>query len=134
MVLVAPMEVAESPAARAAAERLVAETPEVGAVEYVDVRESMRNGGGPACLRLRVVLTDDERAALGASTRLDDDLYRSLTAWVERHYRDELAPADLADPCLLEESRAALDELSDVLGLGSVYAFQRGGLAPLTVK
>jgi len=125
MVLIAPAEVSETPAARAAAERLVAETPEVDAVEYVDVRESMRNGGGPACLRLRVVMTDEERASLGGRTRLDDVLYRELNGWVERHYRDQLAPADLADPCLLTESRDALDELSDLLELGAVYAFQR---------
>ena len=47
-------------------------------------------------------------------------------AWVERHYRDELRPADLADPTLLEEGRTALDALTGILGIGSVYPFQRG--------
>jgi succinylarginine dihydrolase len=50
-----------------------------------------------------------------------------LEAWVARHYRDRLAPRDLADPSLLDESRAALDELTVLLGLGSVYGFQRDG-------
>ncbi|MEO0484161.1 MAG: N-succinylarginine dihydrolase [Planctomycetota bacterium] len=125
MVLVAPMETRDTPAAKAAIDRLLAEAPEVGGVAFVDVRESMRNGGGPACLRLRVTLTADERAALAGRTRLDDTLYRELTKWVNRHYRDELRPADLADPALLEESREALDALSALLGLGSLYAFQR---------
>lgn len=125
MVLIAPREVAENASARSCVDRLLAEAPEVGGVEFVDVRESMRNGGGPACLRLRVVLTDEERAALGGRTRLDDDLYGELTRWAERHYREELRPADLADPRLLEECRAALDDLSGILRLGSVYAFQR---------
>jgi succinylarginine dihydrolase len=44
---------------------------------------------------------------------------------VRRHYREELAPEDLGDPLLLRESRAALDELTRILGIGSVYEFQR---------
>jgi len=85
----------------------------------------MRNGGGPACLRLRVPLTDDERAAVGANVFLSDALADALEAWIRRHYRDRLAPADLADPLLVEESRRALDELSQLLRLGAVYPFQR---------
>ena len=50
---------------------------------------------------------------------------RHWTQWIRRHYRDRLAPADLADPALLDESRRALDELSQLLEIGSVYAFQR---------
>jgi succinylarginine dihydrolase len=44
---------------------------------------------------------------------------------VRRHYREELSPSDLADPQLLRESRAALDELTGLLGIGSIYDFQR---------
>jgi succinylarginine dihydrolase len=85
----------------------------------------MRNGGGPACLRLRVALTAVERAAIGANVWLDDALHAALVGWVEKNYRDRLAPADLADPALLVEGRRALDELSALLGLGNVYPFQR---------
>jgi succinylarginine dihydrolase len=91
----------------------------------VDVRQSMANGGGPACLRLRVALTTAERNAVPARIWLDQTLHAELVAWVERHYRDRLAPADLADPALLDESRRALDELSRLLRLGSVYPFQQ---------
>jgi len=55
---------------------------------------------------------------------LTDALYESLKRWIERHYRDRLTPADLADPQLLDESRRALDELTRVLELGSIYPFQ----------
>jgi succinylarginine dihydrolase len=44
---------------------------------------------------------------------------------VRAHYRDALAPEDLADPKLLDESRTALDALTQLLGLGSIYPFQR---------
>ena len=60
----------------------------VRAVHYLDVRQSMHNGGGPACLRLRVPLTGDEAGALGANVVATDALLDALGAWVDRHYRD----------------------------------------------
>ena len=88
----------------------------IGRVDYVDVRESMRNGGGPACLRLRVVMTPDELASTHPGHRLDDSLHARLGDWIARRYRDRLTPADLADPAMIAESRAALDELDLILG------------------
>ncbi len=126
LVLIAPLESRETPGVARYLERLTGGNGPIGRVEFVDVRQSMRNGGGPACLRLRVVLSDAEQAAANAHMLLDDALYDQLTGWVQRHYRDELAPADLADPALLEEGRAALDELTGILRLGSgFYPFQR---------
>ncbi|MBV8062516.1 MAG: N-succinylarginine dihydrolase, partial [Nevskia sp.] len=86
---------------------------------------SMRNGGGPACLRLRVVLDPVQRQAVHPQVWMSDALYPRLVAWAGRHYRDRLMLADLADPALLQESRTALDELTGMLGLGSLYDFQR---------
>lgn len=91
---------------------------------YQDVRESMQNGGGPACLRLRVVLTQEEWDHLHPDVILTDQLYESLSQWVKKHYRDQLVPSDLADPQLLRESRQALDELTQILQLGPIYSFQ----------
>ena len=62
-----------------------------------------------------------------SATLMNDALYLRLAAWVEKHYRDQLGEADLGDPVLLDESRAALDELTQILALGSVYPFQLGG-------
>ncbi|MGC1304080.1 MAG: N-succinylarginine dihydrolase [Caulobacteraceae bacterium] len=115
LVLVAPVDVAENPRARAVAERIAASNGPIGRVMYVDVRESMRNGGGPACLRLRVVMTPEELAAANPAHRLTDDLYGRLTTWVERHYRDRLMLADLADPIMIRETSAALSALGDLL-------------------
>jgi succinylarginine dihydrolase len=123
-VLLAPRESEASPPSRAFLTRLL----EDGAIEellYVDVNGSMKNGGGPACLRLRVALTEAERAAIGARVFYDAELDRTLTAWVERHYRDRLVLDDLRDPQFLLETRSALDELSSLLDLGSVYEFQQ---------
>jgi len=74
---------------------------------------------------LRVPLTRIERAALGARVLLDDALAGELDAWIRRHYRDRLERADLADPSLLDDTRRALDELTRILALPPVYAFQR---------
>jgi succinylarginine dihydrolase len=84
----------------------------------------MQNGGGPACLRLRVVLTEDEIRAVNPKVLMTDELYTQLVGWVVKYYRDQIHPNDLADPSLLKESRDALNELTGILGLGSVYTFQ----------
>jgi len=126
LVLLAPGETRDNPRAHAAAQALASSNGPIGRVEYVDVRQSMRNGGGPACLRLRVVLTDAELAATNPRQRVDAALHQRLNAWAERRYRDRLAPADLADPSLITEGREALDELAMILDLGGdFYPFQR---------
>ena len=125
LLLVGPSECAEDASVAALLERLVSSASPIREVLTFDLKQSMQNGGGPACLRLRVTLTDAERGAIRARVWLDDALHSALVAWVERHYRDRLVPADLADPALLDEGRRALDELSRLLALGNVYPFQR---------
>ncbi len=93
-------------------------------VKVFDLKQSMQNGGGPACLRLRVALKESELAAVNPGVILTPALYETLIAWVDKHYRDELREADLADPQLLVECRTALDELTQILKLGAVYPFQ----------
>lgn len=85
----------------------------------------MRNGGGPACLRLRVALNEQELRAVNPRVMMNDRLFTTLNEWVDRHYRDRLTQDDLADPALLREGREALDSLTSILGLGSIYPFQR---------
>lgn len=125
MTLVAPAECEESPRARAVIDRVLAASNPIRAVQFTDMRQSMKNGGGPACVRLRVALTPEERAAVHPECFFDDALDQKLTSWIERRYRDRLAPEDLADPKLLEECRTALDELTRILGLGALYEFQQ---------
>lgn len=126
LVLLAPIECDETPSVARYCEHLAAGNGPIGRVNFVDVRQSMRNGGGPACLRLRVVLTEAEIAATNPKMLINDQSYQSLKQWVETHYREELAPSDLTDPMLWHESRTALEELTGILGLGSdFYPFQR---------
>ena len=125
MLILAALECRENRAVSRYLEKLVARDPHLRAVEYADLRQSMRNGGGPACLRLRVPMTALEWSKVPRGVKFDADLHARLSAWVEKHYRDRLLPGDLADPSLLRESRAALDELTGILGLAALYPFQR---------
>jgi succinylarginine dihydrolase len=125
LALVAPVEAREEPRARAFLEGVAAGDGPVEKILWLDVRQSMKNGGGPACLRLRVPLPEGDLPALSARVMLDDDLEGALEEWIRRHYRDRLAPADLADPLLVTESMAALDELTTLLATGPLYDFQR---------
>jgi len=125
LALIAPQESAENPATAAFIAQTVAslENP-IASVHFFNLRQSMRNGGGPACLRQRVVLNEAERAALNGRVLWDEQLHAELETWVRRHYRESLGFADLADPQLLSEVRTALDELTQILQLGSLYPFQ----------
>jgi len=125
MLLVAPAECSEDPAVGAYLAGLTESGGPIAEVIAFDLRESMQNGGGPACLRLRVVLGAGARAAVLPSIWMTGRLHTQLAEWVTTHYRDRLLPADLGDPGLLVESRTALDELTQILGLGSLYPFQR---------
>jgi succinylarginine dihydrolase len=72
-----------------------------------------------------VVLTEEEKALAHQGTYLTDTLYSNLRTWADRFYRDRIEPLDLADPALAEESKTALDELTQLLDLGSLYSFQK---------
>ncbi|MCS0660943.1 N-succinylarginine dihydrolase [Massilia terrae] len=122
MALVVPHECRENAAVSAYLGQLVASGGPVDELVEFDLRQSMRNGGGPACLRLRVALTDEEAAAMHQGVVMTETLYASLVAWVEKHYRDRIEPKDLADPQLALECAAALEELEALLGLPGLYA------------
>jgi succinylarginine dihydrolase len=121
MALVVPHECRENAAVARYLEALVASGGPIDELVEFDLRQSMRNGGGPACLRLRVTLTDEEAAAMHQGVIMTEALYAKLVPWVERHYRDQLAPRDLADPLLAIECAAALEELERILGLPGLY-------------
>ncbi|MEM6625088.1 MAG: N-succinylarginine dihydrolase [Pseudomonadota bacterium] len=124
MALILPTEAEETASTKAWVDAQIAANGPINEAHYLDLKQSMSNGGGPACLRLRVALSDEELDALGAAVILDDAKISVLEDWVERHYRDRLEPADISDPDLLDECRASLDELTQILDLGSVYDFQ----------
>lgn len=131
--IIAPAESRDHPAVATAIQNVIADRSNpITAVHYFDLRESMRNGGGPACLRLRVPMTVAEQknvapgCILSRDGKADAAQFARLESWVRKHYRETLIPREIADPKLMHESRSALDELTQILGLGSIYEFQRG--------
>lgn len=124
MCLVAEVESKENKNASKIIKKILAGNNPIVETKFVSLRESMKNGGGPACLRLRMVLNDRELETIHRGILFNQKLYEKLKIWIKRHYRDRLSFKDLRDPNLIIEAQEALDELSKVLKLGSIYDFQ----------
>jgi len=125
MMLVVPQECRQIESISRYLDTLLASGGPVSEVEAFDLRQSMKNGGGPACLRLRVVLNEAELRSVKANVMMNDALFETLDAWVDKHYRDQLSQSDMADTRLVQESLTALDELTQILKVGCIYPFQR---------
>lgn len=126
MAIIAPAECEQHPAIKTFIDSLLEDDSNpLGEAHYLDLKQSMRNGGGPACLRLRVPLNKQELSAMHQGVLVNDALLNTLDNWVDKHYRSQLHADDLADPELLDECFSALDELTSLLRLGSIYPFQR---------
>ena len=126
MLLIAPTECQSTPSVKKWLDALIA-TPSnpINQVYYVDLKQSMRNGGGPACLRLRIPLSEKELAASHAGIMITNKLLDQLTRCIKQHYRTSLSIEDLRDPQLVNESLTVLDEFTQILQLGSIYPFQK---------
>jgi succinylarginine dihydrolase len=110
MALILPEEAREIPAVWAWLQDLVAGNGPIRALFVVDVRQSMANGGGPACLRLRVVANP---ATVDARFLVDEAKLDRIAQVVETQWPEAIAPADLLEPALwerMEEARGALFE------------------------
>lgn len=126
MVLICPIECQEMDATRAIVDHIVQDRSNpIDQVIYVNLKQSMNNGGGPACLRLRIVMTEEEIKEAHQGIFLNEELYKKLKLWIEKYYRDRLKPSDLIDPLLLKETTQALDELTKILKLDNLYPFQK---------
>jgi succinylarginine dihydrolase len=126
MTLIAPIECQQSIRIKCCIDELISDTGNpIHSVHYLDLRQSMRNGGGPACLRLRVPVNKHELAAMHQPVLMNHALIETLERWVLKHYRSELKNEELIDPQLINECFSALDELTQILKLGSLYPFQR---------
>jgi succinylarginine dihydrolase len=117
MALVLPKEVEEIPSTAAYVRALPSRNTAIREVRIIDVRESMKNGGGPACLRLRVAVTPQEQAALDPRFLLDDSKITRLEELVSRHWPEEIHPDQLGDPALHTQTLTAWTALIDLLGL-----------------
>lgn len=123
MSLIVPSECMQIDSTRVYLDHLVKAGTPIDEVKSYDLRQSMQNGGGPACLRFRAQV--DTLEGINPKVLFNDALFDTLNRWVDTYYPDEILAKDLADVALLNQNRTALDELTQILGLGSVYDFQR---------
>lgn len=127
MALILPTQVEETPTTKAFVDDVLAADNPIDQAYYLDLRQSMANGGGPACLRLRVALTPEQQNAVHRGVVMDHGKIDALEGWVKAHYRDRLSIKDLGDTKFLQETRVALDTLTQLLDLPNLYDFQRSG-------
>ncbi|HEV3117360.1 MAG TPA: N-succinylarginine dihydrolase, partial [Gemmataceae bacterium] len=117
-ILVAPTECHRIPRVRNYLEALTSRPAcPIDSVEFVEVNQSMRGGGGPACLRLRVPLTAAQLRSLGGNVLLTDALFERLVRTVSETYPESVSFADLSNGDFLETCRAATARIYAVLEL-----------------
>jgi len=117
MALILPGEARDNPRVWAWLQEHVAGNGPIRRLEVVDVRESMANGGGPACLRLRVVA---DPATIDPRFLVDEPRLDALAAVVEAHWPETIEVSAIADPALvgaIERAHHALLEAMDCVGL-----------------
>jgi succinylarginine dihydrolase len=107
MALVLPAEAREAPDVWRAVEAILAADNPIASAIVVDVRESMRNGGGPACLRLRIPVDAAALAGIDPRFLLDQPRWERLARTVEAYWPEAIAPNDLLDPALWDQARGA---------------------------
>ncbi len=96
-MMLCPKECANSAAASSALARLQEAAPRLKRIETVSLRESMANGGGPACLRLRGYLAREELAKLPAGARCDARSLERLERLIQREYPESVTLANFAN-------------------------------------
>jgi succinylarginine dihydrolase len=117
MTLVAPTECRDTPTVKAWIDRHLASNGAIRKVNYVDVRQSMANGGGPACLRLRVACNPGE---VDPRFLVDEAKLDRLAEVISSHWPEQIAVEDIQKEALvsqIERARSALLEELDLAEL-----------------
>jgi succinylarginine dihydrolase len=85
----------------------------------VDVRQSMANGGGPACLRLRVVCdaADVDPRFLADEAKLD-----AISVVITQYWPEAIDPTELRSPTLWADIRRARAALLSTLSLDTLMS------------
>ncbi len=114
MTLILPLEAQENVAVWGWLTEMVAGNGPIRRLVPVDVRQSMANGGGPACLRLRVVA---DPAHVDARFLADETKLDAMAAVIAAHWPESIAPEQIGDPALIAQVQAARLALLDICGL-----------------
>ncbi|MFL6754783.1 MAG: N-succinylarginine dihydrolase, partial [Sphingomicrobium sp.] len=115
--LIVPSEARDTSSVWNWIERHVAGNGPIRRVEVVDVRQSMANGGGPACLRLRVVA---DPATVDQRFLVDGDKLDQLAEVIERYWPEQIHHEELQEPALIAEMERARVALLETLQLAEL--------------
>ncbi len=113
-VVFAPFECTHSEKAMSVLKRLELDPKtNIREIVFIHLDQSMRNGGGPACLRLRIPLTRQEIDALPKSFLLTNALYHDLKSAIEALYPTQFSPETVTSDTLrtLESTTRAIQIL-----------------------
>ena len=119
MTLVAPTECRDTPTVARWIERHLASNGAIRRVEFVDVRQSMANGGGPACLRLRVVC---DPGNVDPRFLVDEAKLDRLARVIAKRWPEEIAVGDLQSATLVADIEQARASLIDALNLDGIMS------------
>ncbi|MGE4323216.1 MAG: N-succinylarginine dihydrolase [Sphingobium sp.] len=114
MALILPTDARDVPGVWEWLERMVAGNGPVRHLIPVDVRQSMANGGGPACLRLRVVA---DPADIDPRFLVDEAKLDAIAAIISAYWPQEIAPDDLHDSRLIAQIEQSWLTFVDHIGL-----------------
>lgn len=117
MALILPLEAKENANVWGWLQEHVAQGSAIRRLVPVDVRESMANGGGPACLRLRVVA---DPATVDPRFIADEAKLGAMAAVIAAHWPEHITPDQLGDPALVEQVQAARMALLKACGLAEL--------------
>lgn len=123
-MLIAPIRCRRNALVRKYLQSIIGRHKSIKKVRYVNLEQSLYNGGGPACLRLRATMTEVEFSALHPGIIFTDKLHLQLRKWVKQYYVGNLIYEDLFVPSYIKRCREALQELTNILDLGDIYPFQ----------
>lgn len=117
MALVVPNECRESESVWAWTQAMLASNGPIRQVLPVDVRQSMANGGGPACLRLRVVA---DPAQVDPRFMVDGAKAGKIEQVVAQIWPEQIDPADIGSDALARSVIEARHALLDALDLSEL--------------
>ena len=117
MTLVAPTECRDTPSVKGWIDRHLASNGAIRRVNFVDVRQSMANGGGPACLRLRVAC---DPADVDPRFLVDEEKLDRLGEVIASSWPEQISSDDIQLPGLIADVEAARSALLEALGLSEL--------------
>lgn len=119
--MILPVECDEHPHVKQYVNEKILGTGFMQQTQIANVRQSMRNGGGPACLRLRVMMNDNEIEKLQGKALLTQERYAQLRTLISTRYPDHLQLSDLRDAAFAQSVYQVTEACARILGIATNY-------------